>query len=612
MAMVTASHLALVAYFVPRRMLSSAIPVLDYAFGIEAYRVARMRVGLELFGRPWTYDPLVLAGQIGGFTERLGTRVFLFGVLALGRVGVAPARAFDAIVVAHHAVFPLIGYAAARAFALSRRASTVVTALWSMLWFFDSLVHVAWFSGRAPWDLASGVVVLSSGFLYRALTRGGIGWALSASAALAVAMLVHPVAGVFGVCLGGVATWRPRGILPSRRLAAFVANVVPLALLTMPGGIPVALSSEPVAPVFRVGPSQILWDTLDLLGPGYGAPGVSRTILRSLCLVAGAVACTRWRAVDDRRWFPLSLASGVGLALAYFGGLVRVAWPLDPYLFLVPATLAASLPAASLVAEIPWFALVRRGAPRARIGLALAALVVVPRLFRTVASYVPELLPERVLRSDTDLHVSALVGLKEPMPNPLRHEPPPVRFHVVAEWLSEHAAGRGRIVVDEAALTAFLAITTPLEVVGPIGERGSPSADADPSLLLAARPNYDQVHAYLTRYAVGWVVLGGRLAELDRDDPYLEPPLDVAGFRVRRVVPEPSFFAEGKGSLEMTGGGGISVTGARGTRVTLRFHYDPHLVCRPDCRVERSLAGGDRAGFVSIPSPPQAFDVRIR
>jgi hypothetical protein len=206
---------------------------------------------------------------------------------------------------------------------------------------------------------------------------------------------------------------------------------------------------------------------------------------------------------------------------------------------------------------------------------------------------------------------SALVGLNDPMPDPLRHEPPVFRFHEVASWLSEHAAGRGRILVDEPSLAALLAVTTALDILGPLGERGSPSQGADPSTLLASSPGRDAVHAYLERYAVGWVVLGGKLGPLDSEDPVLEAPLDVAGFRVRRVAREPSFFAEGTGRIDRTGAGVIGVRDAVGPRVTIRFHHDSRFRCRPDCRVERALVAGDAAGFLSVPSPPPAFEVYV-
>lgn len=612
MTFVLAGHLALVAYFAPRSLLSSGVPVLTNAFGIEAYRVARMRIGLELTQRPFIFDPLVLAGQLGGFVERLGTRVFLLGVSALGSFGLAPAKAFDVLIVAHHAVFPLIGFGAARAFGLSRRASTVTTLLWSLLWFFDSLVHVAWFTGRAPWDLASGLVVLAAGLAYRAAVRSGsLSWAVGASLVLGAALLVHPIAGLFGAGLGAIAVLRAHGILPSRRIRLLLVQAAPMALLGLPQGAAFAWTSEPVAPLFRVGAFQSFWDFIDVVAPGQDAPGLSRTMIRSLCFVAGALALVRFRASDDRRFLPLSLLFGAGVLLGYLGGFVPLPWPVDPYLFLVPAVLTASLPAAWLVSEIHWVSILRRGAPAARVGLALGALVIVPRLFRTVASYVPELLPERVVRSDADLRVSALAGLNDPMPDPLRHELPPFRFHDAARWLSENAAGRGRLLVNDPALSAFLAVSTGLQILGPLGERGSPSVDADPSLLLASSADPSAVNAFLERYAVGWVVLGGRMGPLDRADPALEAPLDVGGFRVRRVLREPNFFVEGTGRISRIGGGVIGVEDARGPRVTIRFHHDPRLRCRPGCRVERAVVASDRAGFVTVPSPPSAFEVYV-
>lgn len=611
MAFVIAGHLGLVAYFAPRSLLASGVPVLTGAFGVETYRVARMRVGLELSHRPWIFDPLVLGGQLGGFVERLGTRVFLLGVSALGSFGLPPAKAFDVLVVAHHAVFPLVGFAAARAFGLSRRASAVATALWSLLWFFDSLVHILWFTGRAPWDLASGLVVLAAGLAYRALARGGIAWAAGASLALGAALLVHPVAGLFGAGLGVLATIRAQGILPSRRIRMLLCHVAPVAVLGLPNGGAFALTSEPVAPLFRPGVLQSFWDFIDVVAKGQDAPGLSRTMIRTLAFVAGALALARFRASDDRRFLPLALLSGVGVFVAYAGGFLHVPWPVDPYLFLVPAMLAASLPAAWLVTDMNWGSMVRRGSPAVRMGFVLGALVILPRLFRTVASYVPELLPERVVRSDADLRVSALAGLNDPMPDPLRHAPPAFRLHDAARWLSENAAGRGRILVDDPELSALLAVTTGLQILGPLGERGSPSVDADPTALLASSADAAAVSDFLERYAVGWVVLGGRPGPLDRSDPALAPPLDVAGFRVRRVLREPNFFVEGTGRIVRTGGGVIGVEDATGPRVTIRYHHDPRLRCRPDCRIERAIMASDRAGFVTVPSPPPAFEVYV-
>lgn len=604
------THLLLLGYFAPRQTMLSKVPLLSDVFGIEAYRVARVRLALEGAGRLWTYDPQVLAGQIVGLVEPLGTRALVLGVLGLGRLGVDPGRAFNGVVLAMHAVLPLVGYAAARAFGKSRAAACVSTALWSLLWFFDALVHYTWFSGRIGFALGSAAVVLGLGLLSRAAT-GSLRWAALAALVLGAASLLHPAAGLFGAIVVVAAAMVGAGLLPGRRGTLLAVAIAPAVALLASSGRSTALSSEPLQSVFHAGPSDLVADLLEVLGPGYGAPGAARTMVRVFCLAAGAFALAREHAFVGGRFPALGSAFLLALGLAYGGALLPVAWPIDPYFFGVLAAFAAAVPGAELVARVAWRDLWRRGPTAARVALGLLALVCIPRAARTVATFVPELLPARVVRSTVDMRVSALVGVNEPMPDALRHEPPPPRFHDVADWLAEHGGGRGRVLVDDPALTAFLSLWTPLSVLGPVGERGAATRAADPTSLLAGVPSEDAVSTYLRRYAVGFVVLGGPSGPLDREHPLLEPTVNVAGLRVRRVATEPSYFAEGAGRVVGTANGSIRVAGAGGARVTLRFHHDPGLACRPGCRLEKAELPGDPAGFLSVPAPPESFEVYV-
>lgn len=606
-ALLVGVHLALVAYFAPRRALFGGLPILNDAHAIEVYRAARARLAWVQWGRLWEYDPRVLAGQVSGLVEPLASRLFVYGVPLLSRAGVQPSHAFDALLLGLHATVPLLAYAAARAFRLPRSAAAWVVGLWSALWFFDAVVHATWFSGRITFVVATELGLVALG----AATRGASGEGPSNAAlslfVLATAFVVHPIAALFFGVVAAANAVRRASLLSARRLGLVLAALVPFVLLVPFGGRAIASSSEPLAHVFDVGVSQIAWDFVEVLGSGYRAPGAARTLVRVFSLAVGVLGLVEWNRSGDHRAWPLGVAVAAGFVFSYFGSYLPVSWPLDPYFLAIPTAFAATLPAADRLSRLEWRELVRTHT-RGALVFGLTLLVVIPRLFRTVATYVPPLLPDRVIRTALDLHVSPLVGLKEPGPDRLGYDAPPMAFYDVLRFLDENARGE-RVVVDDPALAAFLAISSPQAVLGPLAERGSPSADADPSRLLDSSAAPSAVSSYLDRYAVGWVVLGGPLGSFDRDEPRLGPPRFVAGFRVRRVVDATSLVAEGAGHVVRDFGGIVKVEDAAGERVTVRLHYDERLRCRPDCTVERVVVDGDRGGFISIRKPPPVFEV---
>jgi hypothetical protein len=606
-ALLVGVHLALVAYFAPRRALFGALPILNDAHAIEVYRAARARLAWVQWGRLWEYDPRVLAGQVSGLVEPLASRLFVYGVPLLSRAGVRPAHAFDALLLVLHAGVPLLAYGAARAFRLSRGAAAWVVGLWSSLWFFDAVVHATWFSGRITFIVATELGLVALGLSTRGTSGEGSGNAAASLFVLATAFVVHPIAAVFFGIVAAANAVRQAALLSARRLGLVLAALAPFVLLVPFGGRAIATSSEPLAHVFDVGVSQIACDFVEVLGSGYHAPGAARTLVRVLSVAAGVLGLREWNRAGDRRAWPLGVAVGAGFVVTYFGSYLPVSWPIDPYYFAIPTAFAATLPAADRLSRLAWRELVRTHA-RGALVLGLTLLVVIPRLFRTVATYVPSLLPDRVIRTALDLHVSPLVGLKEPGPDRLGYDAPPMAFYDVLQFLDENARG-DRVVVDDPALASFLAISSPQAVLGPLAERGSPSADADPSRLLDSPASPSEVSSYLDRYSVGWVVLGGPLGSFDRDDPRLGPARLVAGFRVRRVIDATSLVAEGTGHVVPDFGGVLKVEDAAGARVTVRLHYDESLRCRPDCTVERVRVDGDRGGFIGIRKPPPVFEV---
>ncbi len=611
-ALILAVHLGLVAHFAPRRVMMSDAPVLTGSFALKVYRASRIRMEMTRDGRFEAYDPRVLAGQVTGPGEAFGTRLFALGVPLLSRAKVAPGRAFNDIILALHVLFPLIGYAAARTFGFRRATACAVMAWWSGLWFFDSLVHVSWFTGRVCWVAASGMSISMFGCAWRFASMGKARWALLGALVGVATAIVHPVAAVFGSAMCLLLALSSSTLLGGRRGALVAVSIVPVALLALACRKGAALSTEPLSALFRPGMGAAFWDALEIRWTGYGAPGASRTMLRVLAIAGGIFGIARLRSVGDRRMRFFAVPLAVALVVAYAGAFLPVSWPLDPYFFAVPAALLAALPASELALDLHLFRLMRRGSPIVRAGLLVAAVVVLPRFGRTVLTFVPELLPARVIRSPLDLGVSSLVGLNEPMPDPLAYGTSIFRFTDLANYLVDHDGARGRVVVDDPALAGFLAVASPLSILGPIAERGAASAAADPSPLLDGQPTRAELSAFVRRYGVGFVVLAGPKGPFDGDVSGLAPETNIAEFRVRRVISEPSLFVEGAGRVTGAGLDSIRVEGATGGRVTLRFHFDPALMCRPACRVERVPADGDRAGFVSVPDPPPAFEIFFR
>ena len=600
------THLALVAHFAPRGLLALKTPLLTSAFAVDAYRTERALRALHDAARFSTYDPQVLAGQPAGLWEPLGSRALALFSLLAARLRFDPVQAFDALVVSLHAVVPLLGYVAARAHGSSRRVSAGVLATWSLLTLVDGLTHYAWFSGRIQFVVGAALAVVSAALGERALRERHAGWVVGVAVSAALSGLSHPLPCALSAAMIVVGAARARAAAPGRRVAVAVSAAVPVMCLAVALALRGAVTSEPLASVFRVGPSSLFWDLVEIPGPGYGAAGSSRTMLRVLCLGAGALGLARSRDALS----PVGLVAIAAVAIAYGGALVPVAWPIDPYFFAIVAAFAASLPAVELVDGVPWVMLLRRGPRVVQIALLAALAVAVPRAARTALTYAPELLPARNVRGPSDFAVSALGGINEPFPDPLGYDPPLPSLPLLAEHLVRGgAAARGRVLTDDASVAGFLALRTTLAVIGPLGERGAASASADPTALLEGRSDAGSIGAFVERYAIGFVVLAGPPGPLDVESPLLEHTVLVQGYRVRRTVAEPSLVACGQGSVESAGLGSIRVSGASGDRITLKYHYDRSLACRPGCVVERAPSGPDLAGFVSVPKPPAAFEI---
>jgi hypothetical protein len=606
-------HLGLLAYFAPPRVLLAKEPVATIDYSLHAYQVDRALGAFRQAGALWAYDPLLLAGQPAGVTEDLtskGTELFVIGA---ARLGLHPGLAFNLFILLVLLALPAAGYASARLFGLTRGQSVVVILLWELLWFFDSFLHWSWWIGMISWSFACYGAVLLLGMFHRALETKKTGWYLALAPAGFVLALVHPLVSVTLAvpCLALYArAFRRLSAREHALIALFVLGAASSALIWIFPFLRFRHYVGDADTFFNAKLSYLLFDSFDLLKDGRQTGGPIRTMIRTLCFAAAALCLWRWHKQGDRRLLPLAALIGWTLLLAYCGGYSWIGRQTQPYRQIGPAMLAAAIPAAELLSALCSPRAIAALSRRAKLLVALLLVLVVPRFVRTVLHYMPDLLPEQVMRSKLDLLSSPLVGLNEPKPTRLALQAAPPQHQAVRRWLIEWHAGRGRIVVSEWVLGEYLAASTKLPILGGLVERNVPHVDAH---LFRRHPEGDlpgsELADYFETYAVGWVVTAGEFGPLDRRRDLLEPTEVVEGYRIYRTRAEPSYFALGTGSVETQRLNTITIADASGPEIVLRFHWLETLRCRPSCEVERFAVPGDRVGMIRIASPPQRFEI---
>jgi hypothetical protein len=604
LASVVVFHLALCARFAPPGVLFSKEPVMISGYALQAHQVDRVFRAFHHWGRLWAWDPLVLAGQPAGVAEPLSSKAIELFVIGLRALRVDGGFAFNLFIVLGFVLLPAAAWAAARLFDLSRRVAVIVTLLWVLLWFFDSFMHWCWWTGMISWSMAAYGAVVLVGLLHQAFESKRAIWYLPIGLLAAVLALVDPSIAIT-LMLPCVALYaRAFRSLP-RANHGWLALAVLGALATLLVWIAPALRfrqwADQADTLFNATAGYFFFDFFDVLRDADHTGAPVRTIVRSLCFLAAGISLWRWHRKGDRRVLPLASLVVWGLLLAYLGGYSHLTRQTQPYRQIAPAMLAAALPAASLLTEIASPAALRTLDARGRALAAIAVCLIVPRFARTVAYFFPEWVPVTVLN---------------PM---LQDDPPPwdTRLAVddeapraVRQWLLDNSRGRGRIVMQPWAVEEYLATTTDLPLFGGVGHHNGLLRDA--RIFLRAKDgnvSTAELRDYLTTYAVDLVVVVGDRLSLENQRELLEPVATVAEHRIYRTKTEPGWLLRGKGRVAEQKLNSVTVEGASGDEVVLRFHWLDSLRCRPDCDVKRFHVPGDRAGFIRVPSPPPSFEI---
>jgi hypothetical protein len=358
------------------------------------------------------------------------------------------------------------------------------------------------------------------------------------------------------------------------------------------------------------GISTLLYDFLELAVNLDDTALFSRTALRFLVWGLGAAGLWFWRRDQDDRFLPFGSAVLVLLAESYLGRYTPITAQIQPYRFVVPATLLLALPAADFVTSERVRAAVTQATGPARALFATLGVATLQLLVHDIAYYFPAMIPAQV---GADLQPNEIVTpTGYPRQLDIRHRPPPGEEPSV-RWFEAQGYRDGRILVEPPVLGERLAALLPdAQIMGGIRERNLTHAHSN---LFRRYPNRDAppeaLARYLERYAVRWVVLESRKPLPVSYAHLLKVRASLPDLSIYEATTPVSFFEQGSGHARAAMNR-IQVSGTDpAAPIVLRYHWLETLVCEPSCKLERAPASVDAVAFIRIPAPhPRDFVVR--
>lgn len=610
-------HGLLLLYFAPPAVMFAKEPVMTVDYALHVYQVDRVSRAWAEHGALWGWDPLQLAGHPIGVMEDLTSKGTELWVIGLSALGVHKGFAFNLLILVVHLGLPVTAWVVGRLLRMSRWQTLSLHGLWLLLWFFDSFMHWCWWIGMISWAFTSYLGVLLIALLYRSLESAEDKWGwlrfIWLGLLAATIAIVHPFA---------VLSLIPAAILLYARSFKKLRKQdhALLWLAIAMGGSTILIWIFPFIKYihylgdadtfFNASPWFALFDSFDLLKDGRQTGGPVRTMVRMVCFVAAGLLLYRWHREKDGRALGFSALIIWALTIAYFGGLFWIARQTQPYRQIGPATMAAAVPAAILLSQVFSWEKIRSYSRSAQIAILLLVVAAAPRLVRTMLYYVPDGLPKLVERTERDFLLSPLVGLEEPKPDPMRHTSILPHYLQVRDWLNKHHRGYGRVVVADWVMAEYIATSSRIPTLGGLIERNIWHKDAH---LFYRSPVGDMPQAelarYMDEYAVGYLVMGGKVRPIETYRQLWEPVTQIMGYRIYRAKKRPSYFAEGQGEVTDQRFNRVQLKNVSGESIVLRLHWHESLRCEPECQMERVPSDYDRVGFIRVLNPPPNFEI---
>jgi hypothetical protein len=614
-------HVLFVLRFEPPAAVLGPHPIATIDYDTHYEQTLRAVEAFRSTGRTWAYDPHLLAGSISGAVFDADSKLHEMFVIALDRLHVAPHRAYNLFVWIAHALVPVVVYASARLFRLSRGAATGAAFLASMIWLFDAFSHWVFWVGMISWGFAAYLALLPVA-LFHAYLREKKPWQIACFAALlGLIHHLHPYAFfVLAAPLLGMYLDARRTLARRDHVAILGAAAFTVILNAWWIGTALKFWHYVLNSAFYLD-ATAAFALYDYLGftKDVGTTGViaARTAFRFFTLAAavlGLVALRREK--DDRhRVFLYALVATVGTA--YLGGYIPVLRQVQPYRFLLAGCFFAVIPAALLLERALLHLRAERPAWPVRALLIVLAVSIVPRFVRDVAYFVPELVPRpgalpKPLPPDVNMG-PGFGTITFPEPVQYRHNPLEEKDLELVNFVRRNDDGKGRWLVEFWMAGERLAWATSAQVLGGFRELNMAHSDANWFRRHddGVSPDVEEFPRYLEQYNVHWVVMTNPTRDLETRGDILEPITALkSGFRIYKVRKRGTFLDGDKPGDVKAGLNRIRVRGSEGGDLLLRYHFMETLQCNaPGCTLERVPVPGDRVGFIGVKNAPADFDI---
>ena len=612
-----ACHGALTLYFVRPEALRSG-PIVGADWDMHVQQCARALDAWRGYRKSWGYDPQLLAGSLSGTVFDLNNKMHEIVVVALTALRVRAVAAFNAFVLIAHLTTPLCAYASARLFGLTRRGATLVAALTSLLWFFDSSIHWGWWIGSISWTYGAALSPLPVALFYRWEQTRGLRWLLITVIALILTLHVHPytfflmappMLALFARSVHRGMPWKQRALAMAAALVTLIANLWWLRVALrfrdylMDSGY-LGATSLPI----------LVWDYFGYLkDPDITGYIAVRTTFRFLTFAAAIVGLWRWRKARDERTLVLGIGVLVPLILAYTGGHFHAIRQVQPLRFVFAAAFFGAIVAAveleaALASFRQWWTV-----PRARSVFLLLGVVALPKVALDVWYYFPHAMPSaetlRAAKGDPMGGAFDNAGVVWPLHRSYAHFAMNADERAVLDFVREHDDGSGRWLVEWHTLGERLAWATEAQVLGGFPYFNMKHSDANWFRSTGPPRDPATLPAYLENYNVAWLIRTYRYNPPLERPKLFEPIKAIGPHRIYRVRSKPSFVL-GDGSARVKASfNRIEVRDSSKAPIVLKYHWLSTLVCRPACRLAREPMPTDSVGFIRVVDAPANFEI---